>query len=135
MKEKGKRSEALVELVDLYPTLAEFAGLPLPDGLEGSSLVPLLDDPDREWKSAAFSQFRKTINGIPCMGYTMRTHDFRYTEWRNRNNMDRVVARELYDHRRDDDENENVAGNVKYAKIVEELAEKMKAGWKATRPM
>jgi hypothetical protein len=60
---------------------------------------------------------------------------FRYTEWRNRKNMAHVVARELYDHRQDSDENENAVNNVEHAKIVKELAEKMRAGWKAARPM
>jgi iduronate 2-sulfatase len=54
---RGKKSEALVELVDMYPTLCELAGLEKPDHLEGQSFVPLLSNPDMAWKSAAFSQF------------------------------------------------------------------------------
>ena len=131
----GIATDSLAEFVDVYPTLAEACGLPVPRHCEGTSLIPLVHNPSRPWKSAAFSQFRKTINGIPCMGYTMRTDKFRYTEWRNRKKMARVVARELYDHRQDNDENENVADNVEHAKIVKELAEKMNAGWKAARPM
>jgi arylsulfatase A-like enzyme len=121
--------------VDVYPTLAQACGLPVPEHCEGTSLMPLVRNPSRPWKSAAFSQFRKTINGVPCMGYTMRTDEFRYTEWRDRKNMARVVARELYDHRRNDDENENVVDNAEHSKTVRELAEKMRAGWKAARPM
>lgn len=54
---RGRQSDALVELVDMYPTLSELAGLELPEHLEGQSFVPLLHDPDREWKQAAFSQY------------------------------------------------------------------------------
>ncbi|WP_075590538.1 sulfatase [Labilibacter marinus] len=54
---RGKTSEALVELVDMYPTLCDMAGLSLPEHLEGTSFKPLLKDPDMEWKSAVFSTF------------------------------------------------------------------------------
>jgi len=54
---KGKKSEGLVELVDMYPTLCELAGIELPSHLEGQSFVPLLEDPELKWKDAVFSQF------------------------------------------------------------------------------
>jgi iduronate 2-sulfatase len=57
MKARGKRTDALVELVDIYPTLCELAGLPLPKHLAGRSFVPLLSKPDQQWKTAALSQF------------------------------------------------------------------------------
>lgn len=57
MKVRGKSTDALVELVDMYPTLCELAGLPLPEHLEGHSFKPLLDNPQQTWKKAAFSQF------------------------------------------------------------------------------
>ena len=56
-KNRGKKSRALVELVDMYPTLCELAGIDLPDHLEGQSFAPLLENPDRAWKAAAFSQY------------------------------------------------------------------------------
>jgi iduronate 2-sulfatase len=54
---RGKTTDALVELIDMYPTLCDLAGIVLPGHLEGHSFAPLLEDPQRSWKSAAFSQF------------------------------------------------------------------------------
>ncbi len=54
---RGTKSDALVELVDMYPTLSELANLEKPKHLEGQSFVPLLSNPDKKWKSAVFSQF------------------------------------------------------------------------------
>jgi iduronate 2-sulfatase len=54
---RGKTTEALVELIDIYPTLCDLAGIDQPSHLEGHSFVPLLTDPNRKWKTAAFSQY------------------------------------------------------------------------------
>ena len=57
MKARGESTSALVELIDLYPTLCELADLPRPGHLSGKSLVPLLDEPKRQWSKHAISQF------------------------------------------------------------------------------
>lgn len=57
MKARGAKSDALVELVDIFPTLCELAGVPAPKHLEGHSFVQLLDKPSQPWKTAAFSQY------------------------------------------------------------------------------
>ena len=57
MKTRGAATDALVELVDIFPSLCELAGLPIPDHTEGHSFVPLLDNPNQTWKKAAFSQY------------------------------------------------------------------------------
>lgn len=56
-KTRGQKTNALVELIDMYPTLCELADLPIPDHIEGHSFAPLIDDPHRKWKAAAFSQY------------------------------------------------------------------------------
>ena len=72
-KGNGQASDALVEFVDVYPTLCDLAGLPRPDHLEGKSMAPLLSRPAGTIKPAAFNQFRRTHGGAPLMGYAMRT--------------------------------------------------------------
>lgn len=57
MKQRGATTDALVELVDIYPTLCDLSGVPLPQHLEGRSFAPLLDEPNQPWKKAALSQF------------------------------------------------------------------------------
>jgi iduronate 2-sulfatase len=57
MKQRGATTDALVELVDIYPTLCELTGVALPAHLEGHSFAPLLNEPQQTWKKAAFSQF------------------------------------------------------------------------------
>jgi iduronate 2-sulfatase len=133
-KNAGASTEGLAEFVDVYPTLAEACGLPVPAHCEGTSLVPLAQNPGLSWKKAAFSQFVKSIEGVRCMGYTMRADQFRYTEWRNSKQLDKVVARELYDHRQNHDENENVINNPELANVAARMEKQMKAGWKAARP-
>lgn len=125
-------TEALAELVDLYPTVCEMAGLETPPGREGSSLVPLFDDPSRPWKTAAFSQFlRGYFNRF--MGCAMRTNRYRYVEWRDR--LDNyLVTNELYDHAQDPLENENVAEYPENAELVKELSKQLAEGWQAARP-
>ena len=128
-KNAGKKTKALVEFVDIYPTLCEAAGLPLPDHLEGTSMMPLLDDPGRPWKKAAISQYPRG----KLMGYTMRTDRWRYTEWRDRRTK-QPVARELYDHESDPGENTNVASRSEHRDTVERLSQTLRAGWRAARP-
>ena len=134
MKAPGKTTGALVEFVDIYPTLCELAGLPVPETLEGTGFAPLLDTPERPWKSAAMSQYPRYHNRKPLMGYSMRTDRYRFTLWQNRNDASDVVAVELYDHREDPAENRNLAADPANERLVEQLTERLRAGWKAARP-
>jgi arylsulfatase A-like enzyme len=129
MKSAGKRTSALTEYVDIYPTLCQACGLIIPSHLEGHSIMPLLDNPQRSWKKAAFSQYPRGR----VMGYSMRTERFRYTEWRNRKTNE-LMARELYDHKKDPQENVNVVDQPQYESDIRRLASMLKGGWRAALP-
>jgi len=128
MKQAGKRSRALVEFVDIYPTLADLAGLPLPAHLEGVSFKRLLDNPERKWKSAAFSQYPRG----KIMGYSMRTDRYRLTVWVAREDHSKVESVELYDHQTDPQENTNVAQSQ--PELVQTLMGQWKKGWRGAKP-
>ena len=129
-KASGVRSDALVELVDVYPSLCELAGLPLPPHLEGISFVPLLAAPAQPWKAAAFTQ---VVHGT-AMGHSLRTERYRFTRWHQTKSPTETVAVELYDFLKDPVEVENIAARPESAELVKELAAKLDAGWRAARP-
>lgn len=129
----GERCDALVETVDIFPTLLDLASLPVPDDLEGISFAPLLADPNKPWKSAAFSQFGRNVSGGALMGYAVRTRDFRYVVWKERESGKRV-AEELYDRRSDPLETRNVADLPRYAEELARLRTLRDTGWKAALP-
>ncbi len=129
-------TQALAEFVDIYPTLLDACALPSRDNLEGVSLMPLFDDPQRDWKKAAFSQFPRpwTYRGEPeVMGYTMRTDRYRYVEWVNFRTGE-SLAHELYDHTQDSAEIHNVGADLNYAAIIDELGLQLRQGWQAALP-
>ncbi len=120
-------SSALVELVDIYPTLCELAGLEPPARLEGTSMVPLLDNPDLPWKTAVFSQFPRGFMGR-IMGRSVRTDRYRYVEWSQWFGGN-LVSQEVYDHQNDPEENINIAGRPENKDLVTELSKLLWKGW------
>jgi arylsulfatase A-like enzyme len=134
---RGARINGLVEFVDIYPTITELAGLPRPKHLEGLSFKPLLDQPDRPWKTAAFSQYPRPASkssGSALMGYSMRTARHRFTVWVNREDHSKVDAIELYDHQVDPQENVNLAKQPAQAELVAQLMTQWRAGWQGAVP-
>ncbi len=103
---KPSRTDALVEFLDVYPTLCELAGIPSPGHLQGKSVVPLLHNPSASWKPAVFSRYRD--------GESVQTERYRYSEWKN-------GARMLYDHQNDPDENTNISENPENKTIIENM--------------
>ncbi len=124
----GAGTEALVELVDLYPTLVDLAGIPPPGGLEGTSFRPVLLDPARPWKNAVFSEARRSAHGS-----SIRTARYRYTEWAPLSG-EGPVQRELYDLETDPGEFDNLAADPAHETLLEDLAARLEAGWRAALP-
>lgn len=128
----GRKAQAscarLVEFVDLFPSLCELCGVAQPDGLEGTSFVPLLDDPRREWKKAAFTVVSRGRgrNG-ESLGRSVRTERYTYNVWPD-------GSTQLYDHDSDAKEYFNLARDERHAKTVAEMAQLLQDGWKAARP-
>jgi len=96
-----------VELLDIYPTLSDLAGLPDRDELEGASLRPLLEDPETPWHKPAI-----TSSGADKT--SVRTERWRYTEYPD--------GKELYDHDADPNEWTNLAGKPEHAVTERRLA-------------
>lgn len=117
--QQAAKTNALSELVDIYPTLCEACRLPTPTQLEGLSLMPIIEQPTRPWKTAAFSQFSR--------GNSMRTEQYRYTEWGNSGEY----GTELYDYYTDPNETVNIAHLPENSELVAHLSEKLHAGWQA----
>ncbi|MBI2947425.1 MAG: sulfatase [Verrucomicrobia bacterium] len=121
-KAKGKPSPRVVEFVDLYPTLADLTGLTPPKNLAGTSLRPLLNNPNRRWNRPAFTQVQR--GQFP--GYSARTERWRYIEW-----DDGTKGTQLYDHKTDPRELKNLASDPKYAKVAAEMKALVKKNWPA----
>ena len=170
--DSGMKTKAFVELIDIFPSLTELAGLDVPPMctenspksiacVEGSSVVPLLSNPDREWKKGSFSQYIRPYNqgltqipgrppfdpseaGESVMGYTVRVDKYRFTEWYRFNrttstpNFHDVWGTELYDHSSPtvffNDENVNLANKPEMKSTVDELRKMLRAGWRGALP-
>lgn len=78
----GTRIDAPVELVDVLPTVCDAANIAIPHGAEGKSLVQILCKPTVGLRDFALTQYRRSGTS---MGYSVRTADWRYTEWINPN--------------------------------------------------
>jgi iduronate 2-sulfatase len=113
---QGNRSAALVEYIDIYPTLTEWCGLKTPSQCEGDSSWPLFADPTLPGKKAALSQYPRR-----GMGYSIRSGKWRYTQWRQKNG--KVADEELYDHSKSDVATENVVGLSENKETVKRLNE------------
>lgn len=132
---KGRgASRALVESIDIYPTVAELAGIAPPAHLEGQSFAPLLDNPNRKWKQAAFTQVWVEPN---IMGRAVRTDRYRYIHWEGdlpaSGFPGAAIDEELYDLETDPREFTNVARSAAHASVLASHREILRKGWRAAR--
>ena len=113
----------LAESVDIYPTLAELAGLPIPDvsqGLDGKSLVPVLRDPEQRVRDHAYHVFPKSV-----LGRAIRTERYRLVEWKRVGEPESAAVYELYDYATSSVETRNLASEE--PELVEQLKQRLRA--------
>ena len=111
----NERSNALVENIDVFPTIAAACNLTMPK-TDGKSLLPLLDNPKMKGDNAAYSVYPRGKN----MGCTSTDGQWRYTEWRNADTQE-VVGKELYNHKESALATTNLAGKKEYKKVEKKM--------------
>jgi uncharacterized sulfatase len=129
-KKKAEVCDRLVELVDIFPTLTELCGLPTAANMQGSSLVPLLENPHAKWKAAIFAQRAVDLahdRPDDPMGRAVRTNTFHYNTWLD-------CGEELYDIRKDPKEYTNLAGNPQYLDTLKRMRRLLAKGWQGVNP-
>ena len=139
---RGVQTFSITELVDMFPTLCELADVEIPNYMQGSSLIPLLKNPDLPWKKAAFSQFHRrpkvSADGKRYMGYSLNTSTHHYIEWYHWNhktgNKGEYVTAELYHRKNDPHEKRNISQEEENIELVKTLSNQLAEGWEAARP-
>ena len=129
---KNEKTDALVEYVDIYPTLSELAGIEPPDYIHGESLVPILKDPSQKFKSEIYSryQMREVVQDLDYSYHEIMAYD-KYYKDRNGNNTpspdsnERVVAKMLFDMRTDKLQSIDISKEPRYKDVVEKYSEKL----------
>ena len=114
----NQHSSALIEYIDVFPTMCDLAGLPHPSQLMGNSFVPVIKNPDVPWKQAVFSQWQNAA--------AVTTERYTYTEWTN--DQGQFLSKMLYDHEVDPQENINIAEVETHQALVEEMKKLLHQG-------
>ena len=137
-----KPTQSSSEFIDIFPTLCELAGVPIPSHLHGKSLVPLMKNPTASVKTFSVSQYPRSsetaenerlgYSGANVMGYSIRTNRYRYTIWMKNGyrstdpfSTSLLVGSELFDYEKDPLEKVNFTGSTAYKKIKATLHKQM----------
>ena len=118
-------SNSIVEFVDIYPSLCEACDISLPTHVQGRSFLPTLRNPKKRHRDYAFIQWGKGVNLV--------TPRYSYAQWYD--GSQRVVGEMLFDHRRDPQENRNVAGEAKYRRLIEQFQSSIEKERRETLPL
>jgi iduronate 2-sulfatase len=119
---KDRRTNSIAELVDLYPTLCELTNISIPPHVDGESLVEALQTPSKVFKNTALARWQK--------GETLIADNLFYTEWQRN---DKTIARMLYDHNTDSEENRNLAMEASFSETVDSLSTILNNSLKRTK--
>lgn len=107
---KGKKTESIAEMVDLYPTICDLARVSTPKHVDGTSLKQAANNPKKIYKSQALARWQK--------GETLIANNYFYTEWIK---DEKTIAKMLYDHNIDPNENRNLAVEEAFKPLVDSL--------------
>lgn len=100
----------MVETVDIYPTLAELAGLPAPEGIDGKSFAAILDNPRQMARDHVIHVYPRNAPGVgQVVGRAVRNDRYRLVEWKKPGASDKTAEYELYDYATDPLESKNLA--------------------------
>jgi len=138
----GAQTDAMVELVDLFPSLCELAGIDIPDYTQGKSFVPLTKNPELAWKNAAFSQFHRrpkvSADGKRYMGYSLNTKKYHFIEWYGwdpkTGSSGEFKSSELYDKVNDPYETLNLSNMEDMNEVKDSLSKQLADGWRKALP-
>lgn len=138
---KGGSSKSLTEHIDIFPTVCDLAGVPVPTYLDGMSLVPIMKDKKAKVQEYSISQYPRGVKkeemerlgyeSKKLMGYSLRTDKYRFTIWMNDFtskapfDAKKVYAKEMYDYVKDPLEKVNVADSKEYASVYKDMYGKM----------
>ena len=139
---KPSVTTSISEFVDIFPTLCDLSGVPIPSHLQGKSLVPIMKEAETKVKEFAVSQYPRSRNKLDdgrlgwsdgkFMGYSIRTEKYRYTIWMKNGYRsgqtfkdELVIASELYDYTNDPNETINIVNDSHYKNISKNMHEKM----------
>jgi len=129
---RGVKNSSPTELIDVFPTMCDYAGLKIPKQIQGKSLLPIVEADAISVKTSALSQWPVKWSGKEKMGYALRNDRYRYVEWRVGNYKaskdyinGKVAEVELYDYEKDPLETKNLANNPEYKVIIAELKKEL----------